>query len=69
MKEYVGDRLPVFEDDEKKMIIDSFDFLGINYYTSKFARDPSEGPSNKPYDDFSQGYFNDMHVDQLSTFT
>ncbi|KAK1418707.1 hypothetical protein QVD17_27853 [Tagetes erecta] len=31
-------RLPVFTEDQKKKLIHSYDFLGINYYTSSYAQ-------------------------------
>lgn len=41
MKEYVGNRLPKFTKKEKHMLKGSTDFVGINYYTSRFARHES----------------------------
>ncbi|CAK8540583.1 unnamed protein product [Lathyrus sativus] len=41
MKEYVGNRLPRFTKKEKHMLKGSADFVGINYYTSRFARHES----------------------------
>ncbi|XP_050913815.1 furostanol glycoside 26-O-beta-glucosidase [Lathyrus oleraceus] len=41
MKEYVGNRLPKFTKKEKYMLKGSTDFVGINYYTSRFARHES----------------------------
>jgi len=38
MRELVGNRLPNFTEDEKKMVAGSTDFIGINYYTSHFAK-------------------------------
>jgi len=38
MRELVGNRLPNFTEDEKKMVAGSIDFIGINYYTSHFAK-------------------------------
>jgi len=37
MKERLGERLPDFSDDEKKMIKDSSDFFGLNHYTTMYA--------------------------------
>ncbi|KAL5057649.1 hypothetical protein RYX36_029253 [Vicia faba] len=39
MKELVGDRLPKFTEEEKKLIKGSLDFIGINYYRSFFGKD------------------------------
>jgi beta-glucosidase len=39
MKELVGDRLPVFSEEQKCRIKGSLDFLGMNHYTSKYFLD------------------------------
>lgn len=39
IKELVGNRLPEFTKKEKHMLKGSTNFIGINYYTSHFARD------------------------------
>ncbi|PIA56392.1 hypothetical protein AQUCO_00700604v1 [Aquilegia coerulea] len=38
MKNLVKDRLPTFSNKEKSIVKGSLDFLGINYYTSKYAK-------------------------------
>ena len=38
MREIVGERLPVFTKEEKKLVKGSTDFIGINYYRSFYAR-------------------------------
>jgi len=38
MRDTVGERLPVFTEEERKLVNGSADFFGINFYTSKFAR-------------------------------
>ena len=39
MIEYIsGGRLPTFSDEESKLIKGSFDFLGLDYYTSAFIQ-------------------------------
>lgn len=42
MKERLGDRLPEFSDEEKKLIKGSADFFGLNHYTTMFAADASD---------------------------
>lgn len=46
MRERVGDRLPKFSDEEKEILQNSVDFLGLNHYTTRFAanfpRNPDE---------------------------
>ncbi|XP_050224893.1 beta-glucosidase 24-like [Mercurialis annua] len=37
MRELVGDRLPVFNETESNSLKGSYDFIGINYYTSTYA--------------------------------
>nr|GMC79855.1 beta-glucosidase 12-like [Ipomoea batatas] len=37
MRRIVGNRLPEFTSEEAKMVKGSFDFLGLNYYTSNYA--------------------------------
>ncbi|XP_020253379.1 beta-glucosidase 12-like [Asparagus officinalis] len=37
MKAIVKDRLPSFTDEESNMIKGSYDFIGINYYTARYA--------------------------------
>ncbi|XP_022889159.1 beta-glucosidase-like [Olea europaea var. sylvestris] len=39
MKQYVGEHLPKFPAQEEKLVKGSYDFLGINYYTSCYATD------------------------------
>ena len=38
MRALVGDRLPKFTPEESLKLIDSFDFIGLNYYTSRYAK-------------------------------
>ncbi|KAK9933188.1 hypothetical protein M0R45_020392 [Rubus argutus] len=42
MKSLVGDRLPRFTKEESKLLKGSFDFIGLNYYTSAYAIDAPE---------------------------
>lgn len=48
MKSLVKDRLPKFTKDEISLILKSYDFIGINYYTSNYARDDPNFASQKP---------------------
>lgn len=56
MRELVKDRLPIFTEHEKKLVKDSFDFIGINYYTSIYAKaipiDPNATPTSYTDDQF-----------------
>ncbi|KAI4346203.1 hypothetical protein L6164_013275 [Bauhinia variegata] len=42
MRELVGSRLPKFDESEAKSLKGSYDFIGLNYYTSQFASDVPE---------------------------
>ncbi|KAM6594597.1 hypothetical protein CsatA_002300 [Cannabis sativa] len=37
MRDYVQERLPIFTIEEKRLIRGSLDFIGVNYYTSRYA--------------------------------
>ncbi|XLT92199.1 hypothetical protein HN873_013874, partial [Arachis hypogaea] len=39
MVNYLGDRLPRFSQEQSKMVQNSFDFIGINYYTTSYVTD------------------------------
>eukprot|EP00249_Psilotum_nudum_P003191 c16527_g1_i1 orf=144-1913(-) len=51
MREGAGNRLPYFTEDESKNLKGSIDFIGINYYTTSYARNATEemNPSLKWY--------------------
>ncbi|KAH7528607.1 hypothetical protein FEM48_Zijuj05G0089900 [Ziziphus jujuba var. spinosa] len=55
MQEIVGDRLPKFTEDQVKLVKGSFDYLGINQYTSYYMYDPHTPPK-------ALGYQEDWHV-------
>ena len=48
MRRLVKDRLPVFTAKEKKLVKGSFDFIGINYYTSRYAKHIPVNPQAAP---------------------
>ncbi|CAI9762216.1 unnamed protein product [Fraxinus pennsylvanica] len=48
MRERVGERLPKFSPEQKKLVSGSYDFLGINYYTSIYASNSPRKPGTKP---------------------
>ena len=37
VKKYAGNKLPSFTAEQSKMLKNSSDFVGINYYTARFA--------------------------------
>ncbi|KAK9925477.1 hypothetical protein M0R45_033801 [Rubus argutus] len=39
MRALVNDGLPTFTDEQKELVKGSYDFIGVNYYTSNFAAD------------------------------
>lgn len=55
MKQLVGNRLPVFTDDEKTMINGTSDFLGLNHYTSALV-------VNHKNDSAQRGWNNDQEA-------
>ncbi|GAV78257.1 Glyco_hydro_1 domain-containing protein [Cephalotus follicularis] len=48
MVELVGDRLPKFTQEQSKMLKGSLDFIGVNYYTARYADDSTSNSSNYP---------------------
>ena len=56
MRERLGRRLPYFTDEEKKQLMGSTDFLGLNHYSSLLASEPAEIPTYG-------GYWADIFVD------
>ncbi|CAA2958262.1 beta-glucosidase-like isoform X2 [Olea europaea subsp. europaea] len=58
MRKNVGERLPEFKPDEKALVKDSCDFLGINYYTARYARNIS--PQDSRPQDSEVHYDNDL---------
>ncbi|XP_022888932.1 beta-glucosidase-like [Olea europaea var. sylvestris] len=48
MRERVGERLPKFSPIQKNVVKGSYDFLGINYYTSIYASNSPRKPCTNP---------------------
>jgi len=69
MRFLVGERLPKFSKQEAKLLRDSFDFIGINYYTSVYVADkPQVEPSiDQPASELS--YITDANVNYSSQKT
>ncbi|KAF3452274.1 hypothetical protein FNV43_RR02707 [Rhamnella rubrinervis] len=42
MREIIGDRLPKFTEEEKELLQNSVDFIGLNHYTSRFISHAKE---------------------------
>ncbi|XP_030967131.1 beta-glucosidase 17-like isoform X3 [Quercus lobata] len=56
MRALVGTRLPVFTESQSKMLKGSLDFLGINYYTARYADDSTSSST------INISYTTDSHV-------
>ncbi|KAK8562895.1 hypothetical protein V6N12_010959 [Hibiscus sabdariffa] len=48
MRKLVKERLPVFSAKEKELVKGSFDFIGINYYSSRYAKNIPSSPNAMP---------------------
>lgn len=48
MRSLVGSRLPKFSKYQAKLVRGSFDFIGLNYYTSSYATNAPELSKVKP---------------------
>jgi beta-glucosidase len=48
MRSLVGSRLPKFSTYQVKLVRGSFDFIGLNYYTSNYATNAPELSEAKP---------------------
>ncbi|XP_028776803.1 vicianin hydrolase-like [Neltuma alba] len=56
MRSYVGDRLPKFTKPESEMLKGSYDFLGVNYYTTYYAENSLSAST------VNRSYTSDMRV-------
>uniref|UniRef100_A0A2N9I7T6 Beta-glucosidase n=1 Tax=Fagus sylvatica TaxID=28930 RepID=A0A2N9I7T6_FAGSY len=56
----VGNRLPNFTDVQSKMVKGSLDFLGVNYYTARYAEDSTSSST------INLSYTTDSHVDMTT---
>jgi len=52
MRKLVGKRLPEFTKNEKEMLKGSTDFIGINYYYSRFVRQELNRTKITTFDNF-----------------
>ncbi|KAM1552789.1 hypothetical protein PS1_005594 [Malus domestica] len=57
MRSLVGNRLPVFTNEESMLLTGSFDFLGLNYYTARYSSNDVPDNSSLP-----ASYVTDSHV-------
>ncbi|XP_057454835.1 beta-glucosidase 12-like [Lotus japonicus] len=49
MVSYLGERLPKFSEEQSAMLKNSFDFIGINYYSTAYAADAECPSQNRTY--------------------
>ena len=42
MRERLGNQLPKFSEEDKKLLLNSLDFIGLNHYTSRFISHVTE---------------------------
>ncbi|CAA7017236.1 unnamed protein product [Microthlaspi erraticum] len=47
MRQYVGSRLPNFTEAEARLVYRSYDFLGLNYYVTQYAKADDPAPPGK----------------------
>ncbi|KAJ0973078.1 hypothetical protein J5N97_021037 [Dioscorea zingiberensis] len=64
MKALVRDRLPTFSKEEAEMIKGSYDFIGINYYTARYARGVPFSHDQPPF-----LHINEAYAEQLGKFS
>lgn len=60
MRFLVGNRLPTFSASQSEMLKGSFDFLGVTYYTARYADDSTS------YSSVNLSYTTDSHVNLTS---
>ncbi|KAJ4709167.1 Beta-glucosidase [Melia azedarach] len=53
MRIYVGNRLPKFTETQSKLLKGSYDFLGVNYYSTQYASDATLTYGNKVNSSYS----------------
>ncbi|XP_030945652.1 beta-glucosidase 13-like [Quercus lobata] len=63
MKALIRDGLPEFTEAEKNLVKGSFDFIGVNYYTSRYALS-QQFEKNDNYSTFSQYQYAELKVDR-----
>ncbi|KAL3748052.1 hypothetical protein ACJRO7_009299 [Eucalyptus globulus] len=63
MRSIVKERLPTFTNADKELVKGSFDFIGFNYYTSRYAKTITVDP-NAPPTSFSLDWHLDLRADK-----
>ncbi|OIW04874.1 hypothetical protein TanjilG_14305 [Lupinus angustifolius] len=49
MRERLGDQLPKFSEEDKKFLLNSLDFIGLNHYTTRFISHVAESTEESHY--------------------
>lgn len=49
MREILGERLPKFTEEDKELLRNPIDFVGLNHYTSRFITHVTESPEEAYY--------------------
>ncbi|KAK4483746.1 hypothetical protein RD792_010948 [Penstemon davidsonii] len=62
MRQIVGKRLPKFTNDQTKLLIGSYDYIGMNYYTTNYATNAPNPANTRPT------YYTDRQVELLSKY-
>ncbi|PQM42454.1 hypothetical protein Pyn_21460 [Prunus yedoensis var. nudiflora] len=65
MRSLVGSRLPKFTKEQSKLLIGSFDFLGLNYYTGYYASDAPQ--NNSVYASYTTDYELIFHLSVMGS--
>ena len=49
MRQIIGDQLPKFSEEDKELLKNPMDFVGLNHYTSRFIAHVTDGPEESYY--------------------
>lgn len=53
MSKVVGSRLPSFSNNESKLVMKAFDFIGLNHYTSVYVSNHADAVQGPQLHDFT----------------
>ncbi|CAL9778317.1 unnamed protein product [Musa acuminata subsp. burmannicoides] len=65
MRALVKERLPYFTNDEAEMIKGSYDFIGLNYYTSRYAKATPMSPNYTPIVSITDSYAEQLGIQYI----
>ncbi|CAN6543356.1 unnamed protein product [Malus baccata var. baccata] len=66
MQRLVGNRLPNFTKEQSKMLKGSYDFVGLNYYSSSYAKDVTANKSVKQPSQSTDSNVESLRVDEAN---